>query len=296
MELEPNHPFEVLILEDTPSDGNKSFAINSGKIINFHNPLNYRNVKCDSGGAFLPILPYSIKNPDTNEEEESIIETSFSIDSQDIKIEIYLFCSFKPPERWVSGPHYIPMIDESWIVLKTYSDPNDSTKFALKGKIKNPSEDNIKLHYYDINKTQTDEDKETGLYEEQIDWVDNAVNLGPIALLQKKENIWTIKQFLKENYIFCDFFDSKVFEKCNTDLFNLNQKTVIKQSEKELNAKLSSQKETVSDYINYPSFEEFKGHIKYKGFQSRNDFQLKFPYQLSHLEVIQSFNDSHFNF
>ena len=70
MELEPNHPFEVLILEDIPSDGNKSFAINSGKIINFHNPLNYRNVKCDSGGVFLPNLPYSIKNPDTNEDEE----------------------------------------------------------------------------------------------------------------------------------------------------------------------------------------------------------------------------------
>jgi hypothetical protein len=188
------------------------------------------------------------------------------------------------------------MIDEAWIVLKTYSDQEDLTKFTLRGKIKNPKEDNIKLHFYDVNKIQTDQDKESGLYEEEIDWIDNAINLGPIASLQKKDNVWTIKQFLKQNYIFCDFFDSKIFEKCNTDLFNLNHKTVMNQNEKELNYKLSSQKEIVTDYINYPTIEEFKGYIKYKRYQSLNDFQLKFPYQFPHLEIIESYNTSNFDF
>ena len=296
MQLEPNHPFEVLILEETPAEGQTSFAVNTGKIFNFYNPLNYRNVLCDSDGPPLPSLPYSIKQSTPDEQEQSIPDTSFIIDNQSFRIEIYLFCSFKPPENWVAGPSYIPMIEKAWIVCKNYSDPNDISKFTIKGNVRNPSEDNIKFEYYDISDKQTESDKQLGLYEDEINWLGNAINLGPIASLKKTNNIWTVKQFLKENYAFMDFFDSKVFEMCNAEKYDLNVKEVLKTKEKILNSELNANKFKVTNYIRYPNLEELKGYIKYKKDLNLAKFLAKFPEESSRLEIIKGNYEYKFNF
>lgn len=288
MELEPNHPFEVLILQDTPSEGVTSFAINSGKIFNFYNPLNYRNVQCNSNGPPLPSLPYSIKNSTREEQEESIFQTSFVIDSTTFRIEIFLFCCFKPPENWVAGPSYIPMIDKTWVVFKNYSDPDDKSKFTIKGNVRNLTESNIKLNYYDANDKQDDSEKESGVFEEEIDWVDNAVNLGPIALLKKTNEVWSVTQFLKENYPFTDFFDSKTFELCNTQKYNLNNKQVLKKEQLNLRKAIEENIDKVVYILGSPGTDTLKGYIRWKDYAGSSKFLLKFPFESTHLEVINS--------
>lgn len=279
MQLEPNHPFEVLIFNGLSPGGQKTFSINSGKIINFYNPLNYRYVQCDSEGPFLPSLPYPIKRTTGNQNQPSVLGTSFIINDDVFKIDIFLFCSFKPPENWVAGPSYIPMIDKAWIVYRTFSDLENLNKYTVNGSVLNPSENNIKLLAYDISLDPAEDN--LGLFENEINWIGNAINLGPIALLQKNQGVWSIIQFLKDNYIFSDFFDSKFFEACNTEKFNLNVKKEIDGKDKLFNDDLLFNKEKVINYLNYPNKEETKGYIKYAEdiylYKSASSSMFKFP-------------------
>ena len=57
------HPFKTEVFKINNSD---IFAINSGKVFNFYNPLNYRNVTCDIYGKPLPKLDFFL-----NEERKS---------------------------------------------------------------------------------------------------------------------------------------------------------------------------------------------------------------------------------
>ena len=151
MLLEPYHPFEVSILDNIP-EGKKSIAINNGKIINFYNPLNFRNVKLDSNGKLLPELPYDIKKIPLENENKYIEETSFAIeDANAWRIHILLCCSFNPPKKWIPGYSYIPMIDNAWLLFQVYSDREFTYKYKLFGDTKNPKDTNIKLDIYNAN-------------------------------------------------------------------------------------------------------------------------------------------------
>ena len=55
MQSQDYYPFKTEIFKRNNSD---IFAINSGKVFNFYNPLNYRNVTCDVFGKPLPKLQF----------------------------------------------------------------------------------------------------------------------------------------------------------------------------------------------------------------------------------------------
>jgi len=318
MLLEPYHPFEVAILENTPED-KQSIAVNTGKVINFYNPLNFRNVKCNSNGSFLPEIPYDIKKIPLENENKYIEETSFIIEDSEIwKIHIFLCCSFNPPKKWVPGYSYIPMIDNAWLLLKMYSDINLKYKYKIYGDTKNPKESNIKAGVYNANaaftgtqqqiEDQEADEEDKDVYEETINWLDNSINLGVIATLEKKveTNKWVINQFLKENYIFTDFFSSKNFSTANLEKFNLNEKTKYKknpsgalskteQRKSDIQSAKNTQKFRALSFLYSPTQEHVKGFFRYDPFGGINPvtdttptyFQTKYPRESPCLEELE---------
>jgi hypothetical protein len=270
------HPFQVIL--NTQGSTLKSFNVNAGKIFNFYNPLNYRNVLCDINKLPLPTLPYSLSSEDvvlesnkTISKTKFITDTSFIAQPQWDKIIIYLFASFFPPEKWVSGSSYIPFIDKAWIVYNYYTTLNENFSFTTVGETKNPDKKNIKFEVFDINNFNLQEDSlfavEPSVFEETINPNSSAVNLGPIAELTKKNNKWTTTQFIKENYAFTDFFDSAFYEKCNTERYNLNfEETLEKDPQKNLeNEKYQNflNKKAVFNFMKPPNANIMRGYFKY---------------------------------
>jgi hypothetical protein len=271
------HPFQVVL--NIQNDSLISFNVNSGKIFNFYNPLNYRDVLCDINKLPLPKLPYSLSSEDvvlesnkTISKTKFITDTSFPVKGGTQKIIIYLFASFLAPEKWVSGSSYIPFIDKSWIVCNFYGDLDENSSFTTLGQTKNPDVKNIKFEVFDINEfnLQTDSLYITNpdLFEEEINPNSSAVNLGPIAKLTKINNIWQISQFIKENYAFTDFFDSFFYEKCNTEKYDLNFREVIpKEPETERYESESYQnflnKKAIFKFMAPPVKTHLRGHFKY---------------------------------
>lgn len=254
------HPFETVILKGLRDNVNiESFAVNSGKVFNFYNPLNFRNVKCDLGGKSLPKLPF----PVIPNEKNSPYKTVFDIGEDYYKIDIYLFCNFYPPLKWVPGPTFIPFINEAWIVSKVYLDETDPKIFKIIGSTKNSNtpgtegfngevnsessqgatgasapQSLIKYESFNINRqdeagNDIEYNEETDyLFEETINWNGNAFCYSPIASLKKDENDeWQVTQFLKDNLPITSFFDSAQFELNNTEMYDLNIKEKLPSSE-----------------------------------------------------------------
>lgn len=254
------HPFETVILKGLRDNVNiESFAVNSGKVFNFYNPLNFRNVKCNLGGKSLPKLPF----PVIPNEKNSPYKTVFDIGEDYYKIDIYLFCNFYPPLKWVPGPTFIPFINEAWIVSKVYLDETDPKIFKIIGSTKNSNtpgtegfngevnsessqgatgasapQSLIKYESFNINRqdeagNDIEYNEETDyLFEETINWNGNAFCYSPIASLKKDENDeWQVTQFLKDNLPITSFFDSAQFELNNTEMYDLNIKEKLPSSE-----------------------------------------------------------------
>jgi hypothetical protein len=267
-------PFQVVLNKE----GNNvtSFSINSGKIFNFYNPLNYRNVLCGLKKPALPELPYSISSNNVILEDGKSItkikfieETSFKINSSTMQIVIYLFACFLPPEKWVPGSSYIPFIDKSWVVCKFFNGLGEDSEFTIVGETKNPSPENIKFEVFDINKFNLESSplysSNKDLFEEEINSNFNAVNLGPIAKLIKINNNWQITQFIKDNYAFTELFDSSFYEKCNIPEFDLNLREKIKEEEKESSVIYQKflNKQKAFEFMMPPSQNHMRGYIKY---------------------------------
>jgi hypothetical protein len=271
MNFEIYHPFETVILKGLRENiDTESFVVNSGKVFNFYNPLNFRNVKSNLGGKPLPKLPFSIVKGSTD--FQFINETVFDIGEDYYKIDIYLFCNFHPPSKWVPGPTFIPFVNEAWIVSKVYLDEADPKIFKIIGSTKNSNNPGvIKYESFDLSKINEAGDEiifnenTAYLFEEEINWDGNAFCYSPIASIKKDENNeWQVTQFLKDNLPITSFFDSASFEMHNTEMYDINNKQPLKTSEevKEKN-KENYAKKIVSSYFDYPDMEEMKGYIRY---------------------------------
>ena len=295
MNFKVYHPFETIILKGLRENINiESFVVNSGNVFNFYNPLNFRNVKSNLTGKPLPKLPFSIVKG--SKDLELINETVFDIAEDYYKIDIYLFCNFYPPSKWVPGPTFIPFVNEAWIVSKVYLDEADPKIFKIIGSTKNSNTPGtegcngeinsqsaqgatgssafqvpIKYESFDLSKINEAGDEiifnenTTYLFEEEINWDGNAFCYSPIASIKKDENNeWQVTQFLKGNLPITSFFDSASFEMHNTEMYDINNKQPLKTSEeiKEKN-KENYAKKIVSSYFNYPDMEEMKGYIRY---------------------------------
>jgi hypothetical protein len=281
------HPFEVTILQGLENPESLNFAVNIGKVFNFYNPLNYRKVKYDATGVLLPNLPYSLV-PSTESPDNTSFEFSFE-EQQAYKINIYLLCSFNPPSGWVSGPSYIPMIDNAWIICKYFFDEQDSSLFAIKGQTKNQSDTNIKFESFDYNlENYQGEEPNLAFYEEEINPRGNAVNLGIIASLNKQEDdTWKISQFLKENYPVMDFFNSNDFEFNNTTLFDQN----VSIPKDDFKYQLNTERRKIVGLINAQNIDSERGYIKYtKELSFNNYYQFKFPDTNSPAEYLSSYS------
>jgi len=262
MNFQVYHPFQTVILKGLRENINiESFAVNSGKVFNFYNPLNFRNVKSNLGGKPLPKLPFSIVKGSTD--FQFINETVFDIGEDYYKIDIYLFCNFHPPSKWVPGPTFIPFVNEAWIVSKVYLDEEDPKIFKIIGSTKNSNTPGtegfngqvnsestqgatgasalqVPIKYESFNINRQDEagndieyNEETDyLFEETINWNGNAFCYSPIASIKKDENNeWQVTQFLKNNLPITTFFDSAQFELNNTEMYDLNIKEKLPSSE-----------------------------------------------------------------
>jgi hypothetical protein len=298
------HPFEIVLNRD--GDTITSFNVNSGKIFNFYNPLNYRNVLYDLKKLPLPDLPYSLSSNNVLLEDGSSIkkgkyikDTSYKIDSGAMQIIVYLFACFLPPEKWVPGSSYIPLIDKSWVVCKVLNGMEENSDFRIVGQIKNPSPENIKFEVFDINNfnlnTSALYSSDEDLFEEEINSNFSAINLGAIAKLVKTGNNWVVTQFIKENYSFTEFFDASFYEKCNTERFDLNLREKIKEEEKENSVIYQNflNKKRALEFMRPPTKEHMRGYIKYTAqgavIESKIlDAQYKFPpdYNYIRLEVL----------
>ena len=308
MNFEIYHPFETVILKGLKNNVNtQSFAVNSGKVFNFYNPLNFRNVKSNLAGKPLPKLPFSIVKG--SKDSEFINEIIFDIAEDYYKIDIYLFCNFYPPSQWVPGPTFIPFVNEAWIVSKVYLDEADPKIFKIIGSTKNSNTPEV-IKYESFNINRQDEagndieyNEETDyLFEETINWNGNAFCYSPIASLKKDENDeWQVTQFLKDNLPITSFFDSAQFELNNTEMYDLNIKEKLPSSEtlsdeqkEEKKAKIEEQnkiidvKKIVSEYFSRPNTDEVKGYIRsYIEFETRSRItQLKLDESPKGLEVL----------
>ena len=211
MKTEIYHPFEVDVLPIL-NDGVEFlyFSVNSGKVFNFYNPLNYRMATCDRDGPELPKLPFSLRS-----DFASIKDKIFLIEEGVSKIYVYLFCSFLPPKNWVPGPSFIPFIDKAWIVYKT-------SNGQIKGNTKNELASHIKYQTF-----KTGLPTPIGVSASEIDTTQiphgNAINYSPIACIEKINNKWQIDQFLKDDLPITTLFDSSSFELHNTSLYDLSK-------------------------------------------------------------------------
>jgi hypothetical protein len=239
MKTEIYHPFEVDILPIFKGDSESLYlSVNSGKVFNFYNPLNYRMVTCDRDGPELPNLPFSLRS-----DFESIKDQLFLVGESITKIYVYLYCSFLPPNNWVPGPSFIPFIDKAWVVYKT----NTGT---IKGEIKNKENAHIRYQTY---KSGGGGNK------------GNAINYSPIACAEKIEGKWQINQFLKDNLPITTLFDSSSFELHNTNLYRLD-----KEEDYAGSPTFASMKQQVSEIFDIPTINTLKGYI-------RADIKLRAP-------------------
>jgi hypothetical protein len=287
------HPFRTEIFKKDESD---IFSVNSGKVFNFYNPLNYRNVRCKINGKPLPELQYYLSEDRKDERDGTIGQTSFILKPEYFKVNIHLFASFVPPEQWVPGPSYIPFLDNAWIACKVYLDDEDKSKFEVIGKVTNSKESNIELESFDVNKTETNSNLEY-LYNKTINWGGNAMNLGPIASIYKdKDNAWTVDQFLKENYPLTSFFDAQSFELMNTELYDINISRSLKDEEIALSNQRIGNKKVISSFIGRNSQRGFIKHNKNVSIVS-NSSQYIFPNEENKvLESIDNEYDFYFDY
>jgi hypothetical protein len=249
MKIEVYHPFEVALLEGlsyvSTSSASLHFSVNSGKVFNFFNPLNYRHVTCYANGPPLPKLPLPITG-----DFESIQNQVFEINDSWNKIYIYLYCSFLPPSKWVPGPSFIPIVDKAWIVYKV--DNND-----IYANTKNIDPSYIKYQTFKKGLTVPE-----GI-DSQIDTAENklgnAINYTPIACIEKIEGKWQIDQFLKDNLPITTLFDSSSFELHNTKLYDLS----VRDSDVgNTGLTISQMKQKVSEIFGIPTVNILKGYIR----------------------------------
>lgn len=260
MQSQDYYPFKTEIFKRKNSD---IFAINSGKVFNFYNPLNYRNVTCDVYGKPLPKLQFFLNEERKSERNGTIEETSFILKPNYFKVNIHLLASFNPPDKWVPGPSYIPFLDKVWIACKVYLDEEDQSKFEILGNTKNLSDSNIKLESFDVNSTILNESFDY-FYRDEIYWGGNAMNLAIVASIYKNEKgEWTVEQFLNQNYPFTELFDSASFETMNTQAYDLNVSETLKGEEIELNEIILGNKAKISTFLGRPSERSLRGYIKH---------------------------------
>jgi hypothetical protein len=247
MKVEVCHPFEVTVLPILNVDTESLyFTVNAGKVFNFFNPLNYRNVTCDRDGPVLPKLPFSLKSNFAD-----IKDQVFLIKEGWTKIYIYLYCSFLPPSKWVPGPSFIPIVDKAWIVYK-------SNTSEIGGETKNKRESNIKYQTYKAGATAAPGETNANLIETPYDLFGNAINYSPIACIEKIDDEWQVNQFLKDNLPITTLFDSSSFELHNTSRYNLpkDDRTISQ------GLTLSKMKQQVSEIFGIPTANILKGYIR----------------------------------
>jgi len=233
MKTEIYHPFEVAIFPRLTGPESLYFAVNSGKVFNFYNPLNYRNVTCDRDGPNLPRLPFKLtaSTSSSSSVQAGTYPLIFPIESSWTKIYIYLFCSFLPPKNWVPGPSFIPFIDKAWIVYKNNSG-------TIIGETKNKEVAHIKYQTY----------KSGG-----EGYKGNAINYSPIASIEKSENDeWIVNQFLTDDLPITTLFDSSSFELHNTEMYKLTTGGDI----------MVQMKQQVSEILGIPTTNTLKGYIR----------------------------------
>lgn len=161
-------PFQTFVSSDT-------YFVNAGKVINYFNPVNYRDVRVDRDSIVLPNISRNIE-----------MEAAFGIQPDIIKIEIFLFASFSPPLFWVPGNAYVPKINNAWIVRR-----EQFTDFSYQtlGTINNKSSLDIRF--------------------ESLGFANGyACNLGPVAILDWNGSGYDVNQIVRDNYIFSRLFDS----------------------------------------------------------------------------------------
>jgi hypothetical protein len=254
------HPFKTEVFKINNSD---IFAINSGKVFNFYNPLNYRNVTCDIYGKPLPKLDFFLNEERKSERNGTIKETSFILKSEYFKVNIYILASFNPPDKWVPGPSYIPFLDKACIACKAYLDEEDRSNFEILGNTKNLSDSNIKLESFDLNAEERNSELDY-LYRDEIYWGGNAINLAIVASIYKDEKgEWTVDQFLNENYALTELFDSASFELMNTEFYDINVSETLEDEKLELNEKIIGNKKQVSTLLGRSSENSLRGYIKH---------------------------------
>ena len=244
MSIEIYHPFEVAILPGLTAVDSLHFSVNSAKVFNFYNPLNYRNVKCDRNGSTLPSLPFSLK------ESSSVVESKiFPIESSWSKIYIYLFCSFLPPKNWSPSTSFIPFIDNAWIVYK-------SQDGFIGGKTKNEKPSHIKYQTFRSGLTVPSTIPENQIEKTKIEY-GNAINYSPIASIEKVNDKWIVNQFLKDDLPITTLFDSSSFELHNTDLYKLSEEGDYAGS-----PSFALMKQQVSEIFGIPTTNILKGYVR----------------------------------
>jgi hypothetical protein len=288
------HPFKTEVFKINNSD---IFAINSGKVFNFYNPLNYRNVTCDIYGKPLPKLDFFLNEERKSERNGTIKETSFILKPDYFKVNVHLFASFNPPEKWVPGPSFIPLLDKVWIACKAYLDEEDNSKFEILGNTKNLSESNIKLESFDVNSNFDSSEAFDYLYRDEIYWGGNAMNLAIVASIYKNaEGEWIVEQFLNENYAFTELFDSASFETMNTELYDINVSRTLKDEQIELNETIVGNKIKISIFLGRPSETSLRGYIKHNKNININSNSKQFIFPSEDNKIIESIDNNRYLF
>lgn len=287
--IEREHPFQIKIINvnNTPK-----IVINKGFVYNYYNPLNFRNVKWNRDSSFLPSTPLPLDNDSITAESIVLSEYGIDIPSDKNAVNIYLLCSFLPPQKWVPSSFYIPVVDNAWILCVFVNDSKDEEgnsvsnygNIVIKGETQNSSARHIKYECHDVNQPNFQPEilAMTGGNAEDFykdfgveNSLGNAFNMCLIGQAEKlaggssNSPNWIIYQYIKDNYPITFFLNTETYLACNTNMWNSNitenflgeEEFFIYQQIYEANGRAL---DLTNFYQTTPNQDDYAGHFNFK--------------------------------
>lgn len=179
-------PLKIIV-----SEGN--YIINGGKVINFHNSLNFRRVCKDFDQEPIPYVEDSLTS-----------DHIYTFDGSTVLVEVFLMASFIAPQFWVPSHNFLPIIDNAWIVRRETNAAGVSTVY---GSIFNYKDEHMRF--------DSVPSLEHGY----------ACNLWPIGTIKLEGETFVPYQSLNGNFIFTRLFNTVSYATCN-NLLGISQSSM----------------------------------------------------------------------
>jgi hypothetical protein len=259
--VKKHHPFQISIFDNI-------LTVSKGIVYNFYNPLNFRRVRWDLNKDYLPQEPLPASVQERTLLNINMKDYGINLPENTVRVVVYLMASFNPPTTWVPSYFYIPMIDDSWIAIRCYSNSEDQSASTFIGSSTNRLPTNIQYQSVDFNLTYEPGESVSSLFENSF-VEGKAFNLCIIGQAEYVDGKWEVVQFINSNFAVTNFLNIDSFEAHNTELFDQTIQgvgdylTIKEKKERIINNPLFSAVYYDSENDALPNTRSHRGYIKY---------------------------------